>query len=194
MESKYNLILSAEESFARRVALADIVTRPVKPWLQLIPGMFIFDFLKRTTEIRRYSQYFMFPRKIAMDLSGVIVNGKQRNDGLSQAEEKIKIWLRSLRLHSPAIHQAHAAILNLLIDHYTKLFKADGDNYYGLVKDAYKNQESYDAYLKQLTSLEQDLVMAINELLGENDRKRPLAKQPQVEEQRKKEKGTIFIE
>ena len=90
MSYKKALILGAEESFARRVVLAEIVTRPVKPLLQLIPGMFIFDFLKRTTEIKRYSQYFLFPRKLAMDLSLQIIDGEQKENTLLLAEEKIK--------------------------------------------------------------------------------------------------------
>ena len=107
MSYKKALILGAEESFARRVVLAEIVTRPVKPLLQLIPGMFIFDFLKRTTEIKRYSQYFLFPRKLAMDLSLQIIDGEQKENTLLLAEEKIKEWLISLRLYSQATHKAY---------------------------------------------------------------------------------------
>lgn len=194
MESKYNLILSAEASFARRVALADIVTRPVKPWLQLIPGMFIFDFLKRTTEIRRYSQYFMFPRKIAMDLSQEIVSGKERDNSLLLAKEKLKKWLGSLRLYSPAIHQAHTSILNLLIDHYSKLLNADGDTFNYLVKDAYNHQENYAAFLSRLASVEKEVDRAITETLGENEklREKILAEQRQLEKQREKNLAEIF--
>ena len=42
---KYDIILSAEEQFAREVTLGVIVTRPLTLWHSIIPGMFVIDFL-----------------------------------------------------------------------------------------------------------------------------------------------------
>ena len=192
MKNKYNHILSAEGSFARRVTLAEIVSRSVNPWLQMIPGMFIFDFLKRTTEIRRYSNYFMFPRRLALDLCMGIIQGQQREQSLLQAGEKIKAWLGTSILHSPAIIQSYNTILHFLIDHYIKLLQSDGNTYHDLVKDAYKTLETYDAFLESLTTAEQGLEKAVREILGDNEHTKRMTKQWQVEEQRIKEKQVIF--
>ena len=72
---KYNLILSAEEQFAREVTLGAIVAKPPSAFFYLIPGMFIIDYLRRGSAIRKYSKHFMFPRKLAVDAALSIIQG-----------------------------------------------------------------------------------------------------------------------
>lgn len=193
MHHKYNLIQSAEASLARRATLAEVVTRPINPWLQIIPGMFIFDFLKRTIEIRRYTNYYLYPRRLALDLSMNSIQGQQREQGLLlEAEGKIKAWLESSGLYSPTILQAHNKILHFLVDHYTRLLQSNGNTYYDLVKNAYKTLATYNAFLDQLISTEQDLEKAVYEKLGDDERVRRITKQRQVEEQRTKEIHALF--
>lgn len=195
MEEKHTLILSAEESFARRVALGFVVKKPVKPWLQLIPGMFIFDFLKRSGKIRRYSQYYLFPRRLAMDVALDIANGDEKNGKLSWVEEKIKTWLGTLNLDSPAIHQGRMAVVNLLIDHYVKLFHAQGDSYNDLLNNAYQSRENYKTFLNQLSDTEREMNRIIFEVTGgrETAHDSLKAEQLQAEEQRNKEVDDIFF-
>jgi len=192
MKKKYNLILSAETSFARRVTLAEIITRPLNPWLQMIPGMFIFDFLKRAAEIRRYSSYFMFPRRLALDLAGEIIQGQQMEKDLLQAEEKIKTWLESYRLNSPAILQVYITILHILVEHYIKLLQTDENTYYNLVREAYKTLANYNVDIEKLTTAGRELEKAIHEKLGDEALTNRITKQRQVEEQRNKEKQAVF--
>jgi hypothetical protein len=192
MKHQSNVILSAEASLARRVTLAEVVTRPVNPWLQLIPGMFIFDFLKRTIEIRQYTNYYLYPRRLALDLSINRIQGPQRGQGLFEAEGKIKAWLEASGLYSLTLLQAHTKILHFLADHYTQLLQSDGHTYYDLVKNAYKTLAVYNASLDRLTAVEQDLEKAVHEILGDDERVKRITKQRQVEAQRTKESHTIF--
>lgn len=67
MERKHKAILDEEESFARVVALGIHVKRPLSTWHFFLPGMFIFDFLRRSSEIKRYGDLFLFPRKLALE-------------------------------------------------------------------------------------------------------------------------------
>ena len=67
MMEKYKMILMAEEKMAREVTLGVIVTRPLTVWHYIIPGMFIIDFLRRGSALRKYTEHFMFPRKLAID-------------------------------------------------------------------------------------------------------------------------------
>ena len=195
MEKKHALILPAEESFARRVALDFIVKRPGKPWLQLIPGMFIFDFLKRNGEIRRCSQYYLFPRRLAMDVALNITKGDEKNGKLSWVEEKIKTWPSKLSLDSQAIHQGRMALVNLLIDHYIKLFQAHGDSYNDLLNDAYQSRENYETFLNRLSDTEREMNRIIFEVTGEVETAHDSlkAEQLQAEEQRNKELDNIFF-
>ena len=86
------LILGGEESFARAVALGVTVKRPVSAYHFLLPGMFLFDFLRRSSETKRYSELFLFPRKLALEGAFDLLNGKSKKGLLSQAEEGIKRW------------------------------------------------------------------------------------------------------
>src|SRR5512135_1059846 len=99
-DKKKALILDGEESFARAVALGVVVKRPLSPWHFILPGMFLFDFLRRSSETRRYSDLFLFPRKLALNGTLNILSGEDREDILSRIEDKMKLWLASLNLSS----------------------------------------------------------------------------------------------
>ncbi len=186
MLKKHEHIIAAEEALARRIALGVIVNRPVKPLLQLIPGMFIFDFLKRNKEIRRFSQYYTFPRRVAMEVA--------REETHELAEEKIKAWLGIANLNAPAIVRAYMGILDVLIEHYKKLLRAEGETFNDFIRGVYETREGYKGHLNQLTTAERDLDRAVAETLGENNevRQRLLEEQIQAQEQRNKEIDSIF--
>jgi len=194
MERKYKVILDAEETFARVVALGVHVKRPLSAWHFLLPGMFIFDFLRRSNETRRYSALFLFPRKLALDGALDILNGEDRKNIFLRIEEEIRQWLTSLKLYSERLLRGHTEEIDLLIDHYSKLLHAEGNHYPGLIKDAYPVRESYEAYLHRLSAAEQEVDHAIAEIRGETKeiRERLRVEQIQVMELRTKELNQIF--
>jgi hypothetical protein len=194
MEKKHLIILEAEESFARAVALGVHVKRPLTAWHFLLPGMFLFDLLRRSSGTRRYSTLFVFPRKLALEGALDILDGEDRKNILSRIEEEIREWLTSLKLYSGRLLRGHTEEVDLLIDHYSKLLHAEGDHYYTLVKNAYKNREQYEAYLRQLAAAEQEVDRAIGEIHGEAGDiwERLRAEQVQVRELREKEVNQIF--
>ncbi|MBU4427232.1 MAG: NF038143 family protein [Desulfobacterales bacterium] len=194
MESKYDKILSAEESFAREVALGVSITKPLTVWHYLIPGMFIIDFLKRGSAIKRYSHHFMFPRKLALDAAQTITQGEQKSQRLLEAEQEIKTWLNALNLYSEGLLRIQMTTVDLLVDHYERLLKAEGESYYSLIENAYTNRVNYEAFLSRLTSAENEVDQAIIETLGETEnlRVRLAAEKAQVEKQRKKHIDRAF--
>ncbi|MFC1937530.1 NF038143 family protein [Chloroflexota bacterium] len=196
MPDEYALILSAEESFARTVAIGVRVRRPVSAWHFLIPGMFLIDYMRMGGEIRAYSKLFLFPRKLALEAAQDIRNGEDRQQTTTRIEEETKEWLISLKRYSLRLHQEQMKSMNLFIDHYSRLLDAEGNSYYSLVRNAYGTRENYQAYLGQLASVEKELDRAIIEITGEADgvRERMQAEQAQVEELRKKEINKIFGE
>ena len=143
MKSKYDMILSAEESFAREVALGVHITKSLTVWHYLIPGMFIIDFLKRGSGIKRYSHHFMFPRKLALDVARAITQGEEKPQRLLEAEGEIKTWLNSLNLYSEGLMRSQMTTVDLLVYHYERLLKAEGDSYYYLIENAYTSRENY---------------------------------------------------
>ena len=194
MAENYDLILSEEESLARQVALGVVVTTPQSVWHYLIPFMFIFDFLRRSSAMRRYTQHFMFPRKLAMDAARHIIEGEDRKERLSWTEEEIKVWLETLNLYSLSLQAAQMKVVTQLMDHYTKLLQTEGDTYYDLVRNAYISQNDYQAHLSQLKTFEQEVDRAIIERLGETEklREKLLAEAEQLERMRQKRLDEIF--
>jgi hypothetical protein len=196
MEEKHKVILEAEESFARAVALGVHVKRPLSAWHFILPGMFIFDFLRRSSETRRYSTLFVFPRKLALDGALDIIRGENRKEILSQIEEEMKRWLSSLNLYSERFHRKYMDEIDLLVDHYSKLLHAEGKSYRALVNHAYGTRAQYEVYLQQLSAAEQDADRALAEIRGETEEiwEQLRAEQIQVMELRTKEFNQIFLE
>ena len=194
MESKYDKILSGEESFAREVALGVHITKSLTVWHYLIPGMFIIDFLKRGSGIKKYSHHFMFPRKLALDVAQAITRGEEKTQRLLEAEGGIKTWLNSLNLYSEGLRRSQMAVVDIFINHYEKLLKANGDSYYSLIENAYTSRANYEAFLARLTTAENEVDQAIIETLGETENllARLEAEKVQVEKQRKKHTDRVF--
>ncbi len=194
MQVTYRIILEAEESFARTVALGVVVKKPLTPWHFIIPGMFIFDFLRRNSETKRYSELFLFPRKSALDGTVCVLKGDDRGQTLCRVEEDIRQWLMSLKLFSERLLRGHMEQIQLLIDHYIKLFQAEGTSYPELVRNAYKIQDLFMSYLQRLAATEQEVDRAVAEIYGGSPEiwERLRAEQAQVEELRRKEIQRIF--
>jgi hypothetical protein len=194
MVEKYDLILSAEKSFAGEVALGVIVGTPQSAWHYLIPFMFVFDFLRRRTAIRRYTLHFMFPRELALNAAQDILGGKDRADRLYQIETEIQAWLYDLDLLSPAILKSQKEGLHLLVEHYSKLLAAEGSTYDALIGNGYGNRKNFQAHLRRFAILEEELDRAIIEKLGESERLREklLAERQQVKRLSEKKVDQIF--
>jgi 23S rRNA G2069 N7-methylase RlmK/C1962 C5-methylase RlmI len=193
-DKKKALVLDGEVSFARAAALGVIVKRPLSAWHFLLPGMFLFDFLRRNSETKRYSEVFLFPRKLALNGALEIIKGEDRKNILSRAEEKMRAWLISLKLDSDRLLQGHMEEIHLLIDHYSKLLRAEGNNYTSLIKGAYKTREQYETYLQQLTTKEQEVDQAIADIHGNAEHiwEQIKAEALQVAELREKEMNRFF--
>jgi len=167
---KYDIIISAEQQFAREVTIGVIYLRPLSTWQYLIPGMFLIDFLRRGSAIRKYTETFMFPRNLALQAVRNLSAGQTRAAVDTHFETEIKNWLASLHLDSRDLVKAQKAIVNLLIDHYAKLLQAEGDSYYDLIQNAYPSRGSYEGCLHQITAAENEVDQAILGMVGEQQK------------------------
>jgi hypothetical protein len=185
---KYKMILMTEEKMAREVTLGVIVTRPLTVWHYIIPGMFIIDFLRRESTLRKYTEHFMFPRKLAVDAAQALVRGDDEVAVLSRIENETRSWLSGLDLNTPGLLQAQLKVIKLLIDHYAKLLKADGVSVYALIKKAYENRESFQRHVDELTAAEAEVDRELIAKLGETEKLKAKisAEQKQLEERREK--------
>ena len=165
---KYDIIIDAEQQFAREVCLGVIYLRPPSAWYYLIPGMFIFDFLRRSSTIRKYSETFIFPRKLALEGARSLTAGETRAAIDSHLEVEIKNWLTAHRLDSQDLLQAQKETVDLLMDHYLKLLQADGESYVDLIEQAYSSRENFEAHLQQIAAAENKVDQAILARVGDN--------------------------
>jgi hypothetical protein len=195
-QRNYNLILSAEDSFARAVALGIWIQRPLTAWHYLLPGMFLWDIVKRRMAIQQYSALFLFPRKLALDAARLIIEGDDPNGLLSRTESKVQEWLSIQKAYSPRILSGHMEQIRILLDHYSRLLQAEGESYSRLIRNTYGTREKYEGYLARVAAAEGEVDQGLAEIQGGTaeswDRLR--AEQMQVAHLRKKEVDRIFPE
>ncbi len=191
---KYQMILMDEEKFAREVTLGVIVTRPLSVWHYIIPGMFIIDFLRRGSALRRYTEHFMFPRKLAIDAAQALAQGELKTDVLAHIENDTRAWLNSLDLYTPELLQAQMAVIKLLIEHYGKLLKVDGFSVYGLIKAAYESRQGFQAFVEELTAAENEVDRELIARAGETEKLKAKisAEQQQIMQRREKILDDVF--
>ena len=165
---RYDIITHAEEQFAREVGLGVIYLRPLSVWHYLIPGMFIIDFLRRGSIIRKYTETFMFPRKLALEGARSLSAGETRAAIDSHLEGEIKNWLTAHRLDHQDLVKAQKETVDLLMDHYLKLLQAEGESYYDLIEHAYSSRENFEVHLQQIAAAENNVDRAILAKVGDN--------------------------
>jgi hypothetical protein len=190
----HKMILMAEEKFAREVTLGAIVTQPLPVWRNIIPGMFIIDFLRRTSALRKYTEYYLFPRKLAIEAAQAIARGEEKAAVFSHIEYDTTGWLNSLKLYTPGLLQAQLAVSKLLVDYYAKLLKEDGYSVYALIKKAYENRESFQAFIDELTAAEAEVDRERIAKMGETEKLKAKieAEQKQIKERREKIIEEVF--
>ncbi|MGD8725938.1 MAG: NF038143 family protein, partial [Desulfobacterales bacterium] len=168
--------------------------RPPSAWYYLIPGMFLIDFLRRGSTIRKYTETFMFPRKLALESARRLSAGETRAAIDAHLEGEIKRWLVAHRLDSRDLVQAQKETIDLLMDHYVKLFQAEGESYYDFIEHAYASRENFETHLQQIAAAENKVDLAILAKVGDNPavREKLQLEAQQVENRRRKILEDIF--
>ncbi len=195
-QKNYQMILSAEESFAQGVALEVWVQRPLTAWHYLLPGMFVWDIVKRRLTIQQYRGLFLFPRKLALDAALEMIRGEDREGVLSKAENKVQEWLSVQKIYSPRILAGHLEQVRVLLDHYSRLLQGEGESYSRLIRNTYGTRENYEGFLARLSAAYGDVDQGLSEIQGGTAEswERLRAEQVQVAQLRKRELDRMFPE
>jgi hypothetical protein len=136
----------------------------------------------------------MFPRKLAVDAARAVSQGEDETSVRSHLEKDTEAWLSALNLHSEELLKAHLAFIDVLIEHYSALLKAEGDSYYLLVGAAYQNRENFQSFLEKITAAENEVDRQVIERLGDNERIKDkiLIEQQQIAKRRNKILEEVF--
>ncbi|MGB9698396.1 MAG: NF038143 family protein [Thermodesulfobacteriota bacterium] len=163
IDTKFENILTQERSLAKRVATVVIPSPPLTVWEITVPPLFFINFfrLKRARETMALN--FLFTKKLALEAAFNIVD-KEKNIGevKEQLKEKTGNILAADKkgIYSAKIRQKQIQEMEFLIEHYLRLFAAEGKDYAAMLKKAYLQREAYLAFLERLEKLEKEVYLA----------------------------------
>jgi len=163
LDTKYENILAQERSLARRVATAVIPSPSLTVWEVTIPPLFFLNFfrLKRARETMALN--ILFTKKLALEAAFNLVDkGKKKEEVKEIWKEKTGEILATDKkgIYSAKIRQRQMQEMELLLEHYLRLFSAEGKDYVTMLKNAYLHKENYLAFLEELEQLEKEVYRA----------------------------------
>jgi hypothetical protein len=148
---KHVIILENEKRFADALAVLVLDKPKLSVWMILIPIIFVYYFyrLQKFSNGRTaFAENYMISRKRALNEAlAVIQTGKEPD-----IDKLVK--LSSL---PEDVRKQNAALLALLVSHYTDLLRSDGDNFESLVQSAYRSRTNYLLFNNQLNQVEKTL-------------------------------------
>ena len=169
LRKKYDLVLKRETSIARLVALKAIKAKPFTVWEVLIPILFILGYLRSKEQREIFVQNLLFTKKLALDAAyNMIKKGHSRQSAEARIKKQTDDLLATLPadVYSEAIRQEQLKEIELLMDHFCKLMRAEGTGYDALVSNAYRSRDEYDVFLGRLTDAEKKVAQAARQTLG----------------------------
>jgi len=168
--TKYKIILEHERAVARAVAASLIQPKQITVWEIMIPVIFILNFAKIKQSREVFIQNHLFTKNMALKAAfDMNKKGLGRQEVMDRVESQTKKTLASVpeTIYSDEIRREQIKEIELLLEHYGRLFKAAGQDYPVLVVDAYQTRENYAAFYKQLKAAENDVMMAARRTLGD---------------------------
>ena len=166
---KFRMILDYEYALAKSVGLSLIRPKPLTVWDMLIPVIFILNFIKLKQSREVFIQNQIFTNTLALEATrDMFKKSETREAVIITTKKKTKDLLTSVPggIYSEDIRREQLKEIDLLMDHYCKLFKADGNDCPSLIVNAYNTQENYTAFLTQLKAVQKDVMNAAQRTLG----------------------------
>jgi hypothetical protein len=163
------MIIDHEYAMAKSVAFSLIKPKPLTVWDIMIPVIFILNFIKLKQSREIFIQNQIFTNTLALEATrDMLMHSQSRQDVFATIQKKTKDLLSSVPdgIYSEKIRQGQLKEIDFLMDHYGKLFEADGNDYPTLVRNAYTSRDNYAAFLNQLRTVEKDVMTAAQRTLG----------------------------
>ncbi len=171
IETRYELIFSQERRFAD--LLADkIVDRPrLSAWMIVIPIIFVqylLGYRQYKPALEAVAKEFMTTKKAALNAAfDMVERGIPKEQALAGCLPSSEGGYAE---PAKEIRRKQLKEIDLLIDHYVKLLKAEGDSYHSLLKNAYLTRISYERFLNLLQQAEKEVNRAANRAFSQTTR------------------------
>ena len=154
---------------AQGLAASLIRPKQLTVWEIMIPVIFILNYvkLKHSREILVQNQ--MFTKKMALDAAlDMKKKDLSKEAAMGQIQAKTKELLTSVPggIYSDDIRRQQLKEMDLLIDHYSKLLNAEGQDYAALVTGAYPSAAEYSSFFSHLKMAETEVIGAAQRTLG----------------------------
>lgn len=170
LKKKYGMILAKENAMARSIAAKMIQPKPIGVWEFLLPIVFILGFAKLKQSRELFVRNFLFTKTMALEgARDMIQNNLDKKEVLAGIESRTVDILASHTsdVYSEDIRQKQVMEMDLLLDHYNRLLRATGNDYRELVLSAYADKAGYQGFLGQLKAVEDDVLAAAKQTLGD---------------------------
>jgi hypothetical protein len=167
---KFKIIFKRERSLAQGLALSLIRFKTLTVWEIMIPVIFILNYVKLKHSREIFVQNQMFTKKMALDAA---LDMKKKDASpetvMAQIQSKTKELVSSVPggIYSDDIRRQQLKEIDLLIDHFSQLLNAEGNDYASLVAHAYHSAADYSSFLEQLKSAENEVMAAARRTLGD---------------------------
>ena len=167
---KFKIIFERERSMAQGLALSLIRTKTLTVWEIMIPVIFILNYVKLKHSREIFVENQMFTKKMALDAA---LDMKKKDASpetvMAQIQSKTKELVSSVPggIYSDDIRRQQLKEIDLLIDHFSQLLNAEGNDYASLVTYAYQTAADYSSFLEQLKSAENEVMAAARRTLGD---------------------------
>ncbi len=129
VDTKYKIILGHEQSVARAIAASLIQSKQITVWEIMIPVIFILNFAKIKQSREVFIQNHLFTKNMALKAAfDMFKKGLSRQEVMDSIESQTKKTLASVpeTLYSDEIRREQIKEIELLLDHYGRLFTATG--------------------------------------------------------------------
>ena len=154
---------------AQGLAASLIRPKTLTVWEIMIPVIFILNFVKLKHSREIFIQNQIFTKKMALDAS-LDMKKKEMSKAavMAQIQAKTKELLTSVPggIYSDDIRREQLKEIDLLIDHFSKLLNAEGQDYAALVTNAYPSATEYNSFFDQLKMAETGVMKAAQRTLG----------------------------
>ena len=163
------MIIDHEYAMAKSVALSLIKPKPLTVWDIMLPVIFILNFIKLKQSREVFIQNQIFTNTLALEATrDMFKRSQSREEVFAAIKKKTKDLLSSIPdgIYSENIRQEQLKEIDFLMDHYGKLFEAEGNDYYDLIRNTYGSRIHYAAFLNQLKAVEKDVMTAAQGTLG----------------------------
>jgi hypothetical protein len=154
---KKELILAQQRKFAAQLGRHVLSKPKLHTWMILIPFLFIFfiqDLMKYKKGRKAFSESYLFSHEKALNEAKDALAEGRKPDTEAIARQANNLQGKS--------REKYTEFLAVLVEHYTSLLQAEGDNYESLVRSAYGNSRTnFQLFINKINQAEKELDQAL---------------------------------